>query len=189
EGADFNAPGIDSLVNNGTGRNYGIEITAERFYNKGWYFLSTVSLFESKYTSFGSPERNTAFNGNYVVNLLGGKEIKLNSKNMLSFDLRGNAAGGKRYIPIDLVASSFAGEAVYDLSRAYALRYEGYFRIDLRIGFTRNGKHITQTWAVDLMNITNNKNVFTQDYDADSNSIKTNYQTGFLFIPQYKITF
>jgi hypothetical protein len=189
EGADFNAPGIDSLVNNGKGRNYGIEITAERFYNKGWYFLSTISLFESKYTSFGSPERNTAFNGNYVVNLLGGKEIKLSSKNMLSFDLRGNAAGGKRYIPIDLVASSFAGEAVYDLNRAYALRYNDYFRIDLRIGFTRNGKHITQTWAVDLLNITNNKNVFTQEYDADSNTIKTNYQTGFLFIPQYKITF
>jgi Carboxypeptidase regulatory-like domain len=189
EGADFNAPGIDSLVNNGKGRNYGIEITAERFYNKGWYFLTTVSLFESKYTSFGSPERNTAFNGNYVVNLLGGKEIKLSSKNMLSFDLRGNAAGGKRYIPIDLAASSLAGEAVYDLNRAYTLRYNDYFRIDLRIGFTRNGKHITQTWAIDLLNITNNKNVFTQEYDADSNSIKTNYQTGFLFIPQYKITF
>ncbi len=189
EGADFNAPGIDSLVNNGKGRNYGIEITAERFYNKGWYFLSTISLFESKYTSFGSPERNTAFNGNYVVNLLGGKEIKLSSKNMLSFDLRGNAAGGKRYIPIDLAASSLAGEAVYDLNRAYTLRYNDYFRIDLRIGFTRNGKHITQTWAVDLLNITNNKNVFTQEYDADSNTIKTNYQTGFLFIPQYKITF
>jgi hypothetical protein len=37
-------------------------------------------LFESKYTSFGSSERNTAFNGNYVVNVLGGKEIKFGPK-------------------------------------------------------------------------------------------------------------
>jgi hypothetical protein len=189
EGADFNAPNTDSLINNGTGRNYGIELTAERFYNKGWYFLTTVSLFESKYTSFGNSERNTAFNGNYVVNLLGGKEFKLGAKDMLSFDLRTNAAGGKRYIPIDLTASSFAGEAVFDNNRAYELRYTDYFRIDLRIGYTHNGKHITQTWAVDLLNLTNNKNVFTQEYDASSNSIKTNYQTGFLVIPQYKITF
>ncbi|MCU0435936.1 MAG: TonB-dependent receptor [Bacteroidia bacterium] len=108
---------------------------------------------------------------------------------MLSIDLRTNAAGGKRYIPIDLTASSLAGEAVYDNSRAYELRYKGYFRIDLRIGYTRNGKHITQTWAVDLLNVTNNKNVFTQDYNAERNVIQTNYQTGFLLIPQYRITF
>lgn len=189
EGADFNSPGIDSLLNNGKGRNYGIELTAERFYNKGWYFLTTLSLFESKYTSFESEERNTAFNGNYVVNLLGGKEIRFNTKNMLSFDLRLNAAGGKRFIPIDLAASEAAGEVVFDRSKAFTERYPGYFRTDLRIGFTRNGKHITQTWAVDLLNLTNNKNVFTQEYDANSNSIKTNYQTGFLLVPQYKITF
>lgn len=40
EGADFGAPGIDSLVNNGTGRNYGVELTLEKFYSKGYYFYS-----------------------------------------------------------------------------------------------------------------------------------------------------
>jgi hypothetical protein len=108
---------------------------------------------------------------------------------MLYFDLKLNAAGGKRYIPIDLDASALAGEAVYDRSRAYENRYDGYFRTDLRIGFTRNGKHITQTWAVDLLNMTNHKNVFTEEYVATTNSLKTNYQTGFLLVPQYKITF
>ena len=46
-GADFNSPNVDSLVNNGTGENYGFELTLEKFYSKGYYFLITASLFES----------------------------------------------------------------------------------------------------------------------------------------------
>jgi hypothetical protein len=189
EGADFDSPGIDSLVNNGTGRNYGIELTVEKFYSKGYYFLVTASLFRSHFTANGQPERQTAFSGNYVVNLLGGKEFKLNAKNTLSFDMKLNAAGGKRHIPINLAASELAGYAIYDYARAYENRYPGYFRMDGKIGFIHNGKHITQQWAVEFLNFTNHKNVFTEDYNADSNSIRYTYQTGFLVIPSYRIVF
>jgi hypothetical protein len=189
EGADFGAPGIDSLVNNGKGQNYGVELTVEKFYSKGYYFLVTTSLYKSFFTPSDNIERQTAFSGNYVLNVLGGKEFKLNTKNTLSFDLKVNAAGGKRYIPIDLAASELAGFAVYDYSRAYENRYAGYFRMDGKIGFIHNGKHITQQWAVEFFNFTNHKNVFTQDYDNHSNTIKTNYQTGLLVVPSYKISF
>jgi hypothetical protein len=74
-GADFNSPNVDSLVNNGTGENYGIELTLEKFYSKGYYFLVTASVFESKYTGSDGIYRNTAFNGNYVFNALSGKRI------------------------------------------------------------------------------------------------------------------
>jgi hypothetical protein len=56
-----------ALTNNGTGFNYGLEITAEKFMDKGSYFLSTLSLFESKYRGSDNILRNTAFNGNYVL--------------------------------------------------------------------------------------------------------------------------
>lgn len=189
EGADFDAPGIDSLQNNGTGRNYGVELTIEKFYSKGYYFLITTSLYEAMFTPADKIERQTAFSGNYAVNLLGGKEFKLNSKNTLSFDIKMNSSGGKRYIPIDLVASGLAGFAVYDYNRAYQERYSGYFRMDGKIGFIHNGKHITQQWSVDFLNFTSSKNVFSKTYNQQSNTITTNYQTGLLIVPSYKISF
>ncbi|NOT38584.1 MAG: HAMP domain-containing histidine kinase, partial [Saprospiraceae bacterium] len=45
----------------------------EKFYSKGYYFLFTTSIFESKYKASDGILRNTAFNGNYVVNLGEGK--------------------------------------------------------------------------------------------------------------------
>lgn len=39
------------LTNEGTGSNYGIEFTLERFFNKGFFLMSTVSLYEAKYTA------------------------------------------------------------------------------------------------------------------------------------------
>ncbi len=189
EGADFDAPGIDSLQNKGTGRNYGLELTVEKFYTHGYYFLVTTSLYKALYTPSDNIERQTAFSGNYVVNLLGGKEFKLNSKNTLALDLKLNAAGGKRYVPIDLYASGIAGYAVYDFTHAYENRYADYFRIDGKIGYIHNGKHITQQWAVEFLNFTNHKNVFSKDYNAQTNSIITNYQTGLLVVPSYKISF
>ena len=77
EGADFVIPDRTGITNEGTGRNYGLEVTLEKFFNKGYYYLTTVSLFQSKYTGSDNIERNTAFNSNYVLNALAGKEFNL----------------------------------------------------------------------------------------------------------------
>jgi len=49
EGAGFILPSGTGFSNNGTGYNYGAEITLERFLNKGFYYLVTTSLFDSKF--------------------------------------------------------------------------------------------------------------------------------------------
>ncbi len=48
-GAGDEFPRIDSLVNNGTGRNNGVEFTLEKFLSNNYYFLITTSLLDSKY--------------------------------------------------------------------------------------------------------------------------------------------
>ena len=75
-GASFKTDLTDSLVNNGTGRNYGVELTVEKFVSDGYYGLCTTSLYESKFTASDGVERNSAFNGKYVFNLSLGKEWK-----------------------------------------------------------------------------------------------------------------
>lgn len=79
-GDQFGLPRVDSLVNGGNGRNYGIELTLEKFLSKGYYLLFTTSVFNSEYLTKDKIWRNTAFNGNYVMNLLAGKEWNLSEK-------------------------------------------------------------------------------------------------------------
>ena len=63
-GDNFGMPAEDSLINKGRGRNYGIEVTLEKFLSHGTYFLFTTSLFDSKYMGTDGIWRNTAFNRN-----------------------------------------------------------------------------------------------------------------------------
>jgi hypothetical protein len=188
-GADFGVPLIDSLVNEGTGRNYGLELTFEKFLSKGYYFLLTASLFDSKYKGYDKIERNTAFNGNYITNLLGGYEYKINDKFMLTFDVRSTLAGGHRYVPVDIEKSKYEGSTEYDYSKAYEKKYGDYFRTDLRIGFKHNWKSITQEWGIDLQNITNYQSIFMEYYDNNANKMEYTYQQGFMPMFLYRIVF
>jgi len=94
-----------NLVNNGTGRNVGMELTLEKYFSRNYFFLFTTSLYDSKYKAADGKVRDTRYNGNYVLNLLGGKDFILgkdNKKRILSLNLRGSWAGGQRSTPIDI---------------------------------------------------------------------------------------
>lgn len=195
EGANFYVYTPDYLKNEGTGYNYGAELTLERFLHKGLYFLTTLSLFESKYEGSDKIEHNTAFNGNYVANLLLGKEFEMNRDKKhpfsINIDVKTNYAGGRRYTPAYSLFNSTTGQYYleYDEADAFSKKYPDYSRTDLRLGIKRNGKKITQEWALDVQNVFNHKNPFMQIVDQKSGNVKYSYQTGFMIIPQYKIMF
>jgi len=146
-------------------------------------------LFESKYKGSDKIQRNTAFNGNYVFNLLGGKEFKIKERHTISFDTRMTYAGGKRYTPINLEASIAAGDEVRDFSKAYTLQYPAYFRMDIKPGYRFNSKKVTHEFSIDIQNVTRNDNVFQESYDIARKVIKTDYQLKFFVIPQYRVLF
>ncbi|MBP6334938.1 MAG: TonB-dependent receptor [Bacteroidia bacterium] len=189
EGADFGIGSVDSLHNSGDGENYGLELTLEKFYSHGYYFLFTGSLFESKYTGSDGLKRNTAFNGNFTVNLLGGKEWTIRKKNVIAFNLKMTYAGGKRYVPINEEASEIAGETVYDYHNAYEDRRKDYFRTDIKISYRMNRKKATHEISLDIDNIFNTQNIWQEVYDPNSGTIKTEYQLGIFPIPLYRVTF
>jgi hypothetical protein len=188
-GADFNNQNEDSLVNKGTGYNYGVELTLEKFLNKGFYFLLTNSLFESKYKGSDGVLRNTAFNGRYVLNVLAGKEVKLNTRNALFFDAKLTFAGGKRYIPVNIDASVASGETVYDYTNAYEKQLKDYFRPDIKVGWRQQGKKITQEFSINIQNVTNTQNPFTERYSRYQGKMITVNQLGFYPMPQYRLLF
>lgn len=185
----FAIPKVDSLVNEGKGRNLGMELTVERFLNKGWYMLFTASLFDSKYTGFDGVWRNTAFNGNYVFNLLGGYEFRIGQNSTFTLDLKTVLAGGKRFVPVDFDESLAEGEEVRDWSKSFENRYDDYFRTDLRFGFRINHRKFSQEWAIDLQNITGYKSIFLESYDPENNEVYQIYQQGFVPMFLYRIQF
>jgi hypothetical protein len=190
-GAGFKTDLEDSLTNNGTGRNYGIELTIEKFFSDGYYGLFTSSVYESKYTASDGVERNTAFNGRYVFNLLFGKEWTL-GVDKLSSDLKVTYAGGRNYTPFDLEASQKIGhEQLKGDAYAYTSTYDNYFRMDFKVSYTinSNSMKLSHSFALDLQNITNNKNVFSLNYDDRDRAIKTTYQLGFFPNFTYKLQF
>ena len=191
-GAGFKTDLEDSLVNNGTGRNYGLELTIEKFFSHGYYGLFTSSIYSSKYIGSDGVERNTAFNGKYVFNILGGKEWNVGSekRNKISADIKCTNAGGRAYTPIDLEASNATGHEQLS-SDAYSAFYPNYFRLDFKLGYTLNSrtKKLSQSFSIDLQNITNNDNAFSESYDEKSQSISTTYQLGFFPNFIYKIQF
>lgn len=188
-GANFTFPNNADLVNEGTGYNYGFELTVERFLNQGFYFLFTTSLFESKYKGSDGVLRNTAFNGNYVFNLLAGKEFKVGTRNSLTLDAKATMAGGRMYTPIDLEASRLAGEEIRPESLSFTEQYDPYIRLDFKIGFRMNFKKFAQSWAFDIRNVTNHENVFMQSYSTATGNIKTSYQTGLFPVLLYTLYF
>ena len=188
-GADFESPNVDSLINDGTGENYGFELTLEKFYSKGYYFLITASLFESKYTASDKVIRNTAFNGNYVFNALAGKEFKIKEKHTFGIDIKLTYAGGKRYVPINLDLSQQFNMEIRDKTQAYNAQFDPYFRIDVKPSYKLNTKRLTHELSIDIQNVTKHNNIFQQQYDLNTKTITTSYQLKFFVIPQYRLTF
>jgi hypothetical protein len=189
-GADFAPVDNDSLVNKGTGTNVGVELTLERYFSKGFYYLITGSVFESKYKGSDGVERNTAFNTRYVLNVLAGKEFKVGRKgNVLAINFKVATIGGRYLTPIDLQASGLAGRAVFLDNRAFTERQTPYFRSDLKISYRKEMKSSTLELALDLQNVTNNQNVFNRDYNPGLNKVVTNLQQGFFPVPMVRYTF
>lgn len=188
-GAGSIDPIEDSLVNEGTGKNYGIEFTLEKFLSKRYYYLLTTSFLNSRYKGSDGLQRNTAFNSDFNFNGLFGYELPLSNNGAIDFNIRAVAGGGRRIIPHDEEKTIQEGEDVYIYDRAYDERLIPYFRIDTRVGYKYNGPRVRHEVAVDLTNVTNRANEWERRYDEDSNQLEMIYQQGFFFFMYYRINF
>lgn len=181
------------LANDGTGRNYGIEMTIERRFHKNYYFMLTGSVYDSKYTASDGRERNTDYNGNFAVNGLFGWEKKVKDRNSIGIGGKITWAGGKRFGDVDTVASAAASEVIFTDETYNSEQFRDYFRVDLKINYKINGKkkNITHEIALDIVNILDTQNILSLTYVPDNpgTPFLENYQLGRLPIFYYKIQF
>lgn len=182
----------DELVNNGLGKNYGLELTYERFLHKNLYYLLSASLYDSKYKAADGVWYDTRFNTNYTFSFTGGKEWTLSEKRksrVIGFNLKALYVGGFRYTPIDLNASVSKGETVVDDNQTFKEKNPDYYRLDIRVSVKRNYKKLTSTVALDIQNTTNRRNVGGQYFNSKTGEINYWYQTPLIPILSYRLEF
>ena len=91
-----------ALVNEGAGRNYGIDLTLERYLKDGLYGMLTATVFKSEYRDAQGQWHHTRQDRGYITNILGGKEwmVGKSKKNVFGVNGRLTLMGGDRYTSI-----------------------------------------------------------------------------------------
>ncbi|MEP5610714.1 MAG: TonB-dependent receptor [Cyclobacteriaceae bacterium] len=180
------------LVNDGTGRNYGIELTLEQYLHKGFYYLTSASIFNSLYTSKDGVERKTPYASNYIFNFLGGKEFKIGkpaNNRVLFLNTKISLIGGKRYTPIDLPASIVAGEEVREEGRPFSAKSDNLFIPNFSVGVRRNRANSTHEFKIDIQNVANNSATVQQYYVQQTEEISEVPQLAMFPTISYAIDF
>jgi len=177
----------------GTGTNMGIDITFEKFLSRGHYYMLTGSIYDSKFKAANGEKYNTRFNGNYMLNLVGGKEwtLRKRKKKERTFGVNGKfvLAGGRRQTPLDEEATLREGDVIFDNSRLYSIKGDTYGRLDLGLSLTSNRAKSSHTIKLDIQNITNRENVYSFRYNPETLEKKAETQTGLFPFLNYRIEF
>ncbi|MEA4918450.1 TonB-dependent receptor [Proteiniphilum sp.] len=187
-GDDFYNNWDYTFENKGKGRNYGVDITIEKFFEQDYYILATASLYESKYTDYDGVERDSRFNGNFSLNLLGGYEFKLGNHSLLTLNSKISWLGGKRYL--DIYMDENGDTQIQPGDEAfYSKQFPNYFKLDFNVGMKTNYKRLAVEWFMELGNLTNHKNIITQYYNQNQHKMIYSYQSGFMPMGGCKVFF
>ena len=181
-----------------TGKNYGVELTIERFFSNDYYFLINGSLYNSKYKSLERIERNTQYNGNYILNTLVGKEFNdLGRKNNQTLALNAKLfyGGGRKIIPLlrdedGTLAVDPENENFWDYEKAYENKLDDIFQLNVSASLKWNKPMATHELFLDLINVTNHLGKVSEYYDeTQSNSV--GHVSQFSFFPNlmYRVYF
>jgi hypothetical protein len=182
---------IEPLANRGNGRNFGLELTLERFWNDQFYFLGTLSLYQSKYLPSDGVWRNTRYNSNSSFTLLVGKEWVLKGKRTSTFsvDLKIVSGGGLRATPIDLPKSIALKRTVLETWNLYGEKLPPYSRVDLQGEWRVQYGSRTGSLIIGVQNLLDHKNPYRQTYDPVTQSIRYSYLLGLIPVAGYKVDF
>jgi hypothetical protein len=183
----------DALVNKGKGRNFGVDVTFEKYLTKGLYYMVTASAFSSRYCGGDGVWHNTRYDRNFIINGLIGKEWMLgrNKQNVLSINLKLTLQGGERYSPVDEQATIDHPDKMvqYDETKAFSKQLSPMFLTNYTISYKMNKKKVSHEFAIKGINATGYKEFYGHDYNIKNNTIEINRGSTVLTNISYKLQF
>jgi len=179
------------LENKGKGRNYGVDITLEKYLTEGYYYMLTASLFNSEYKGGDDVWRNTRYNRNYAFNFLVGKEWQTgrNKQNVLGLNARLSYQGGERHSPIDRQVSLINESAVFDEKNAFSKQFSPVFTSHFTASYKINRLKTGHEIAFKVLNATMHKEFYGFQYNYQTNVVDEFREAIFIPNVSYKIEF
>ncbi|WP_303181032.1 carboxypeptidase-like regulatory domain-containing protein [uncultured Butyricimonas sp.] len=166
----------EALKNKGKGRNFGVDVTLERYLNDGVYYMISGSLFSSKYKGGDGKWRNTKYNRQFIINCLSGKEWMLgqDKQNILGINLKMTMQGGDRYSLVDRVATLDDPDKVvqHDETKAFTKQFSPMFIVNYTISYKINKKKVSHEFALKGLNATGCKEYYGHEYNFNTGEIK-----------------
>ncbi len=171
----------------GEGRNYGLDISFQKYLTNRYFFLLAGSLYRSEY-AIKAPDinqdwRSTRFDGRYTLNLTGGREFLKEKKGKTiinGISSRLAWLGGFREQPILQDVSATQEHTVFDWKTSNSLKLKDYFRIDLRLYRKWNKMGKNSMLSLDIQNLTIRKNIQHHYFDSVKNKVLEKRQLGLI---------
>lgn len=150
----------EPLDPNGRGRNYGVDLSVEKFFRKGSFFVLSGSWTRSQYLMPDETAwRSTGWDSRFAGNFTGGQIFPVGENTFLETGLRFIYNAGYPVIPIRDGFETRDGLApFYNLAAANTERLPAYFRPDLRLAIRRNKEKFAWWLALDIQNFINRTN-------------------------------
>ncbi len=183
----------DALVNEGKGRNIGVDVTFEKYLSDGYYYMASASFFDSRYKGGDGVWYNTKFNRNFIVNALAGKEwlTGRNKNKIWSVNIRGVLQGGDRYSPVDTEASLADPDKIvqYNERKAYSKQFKPVFMFHYTVSYRINLNQKSHEFAIKMLNGTGSREFYGHSYNYKTNQVETNKESMSLGNISYKFEF
>jgi hypothetical protein len=184
----------ETLVSSGKGRNFGVDLSLEQYLNKGFYYLLSASVFDSKYTGNDGVERNTRLNKNYVFNALVGKEWQVGKfkNNLLSANIRFNYLGGNRLVGIDEQESIAMQEVVYGETNgniSFSEKLPDTPITSFTVSFRKNKPKHSSVWSLQVINATQTDEFDNHIYNLNTSRVEKEFSKTVIPNISYKIEF
>ena len=192
--SEFLPRGYQQLIPLVTGSNSGLEFSAERRLMNGWFLLANTTLLKSRYKIGDNSLLPTRWDIGHIANVTFGKEWQREKRpgkeRTIGLNARGVWTGGVREPEINLTASMVQRNTIYNETKGYHLQSPNYFRMDLRVYWRKNlGNRRNSTFALDLQNLSGQKNLAYHYYDPYTNKIEEKFQLGTIPNFSWKLEF
>ncbi|MBX2953581.1 MAG: TonB-dependent receptor [Leadbetterella sp.] len=171
------------------GRNYGVELNYKHYLTNGFFALLNATFYKSQFKAFDNKFYDTRYAGNYIYNATAGKEWEMKNGKLWGLNARLNWVGGFRDYQIITEEYQDALYVYYNMESPLYVKYDDYFRVDLRAYIKTPKKRGSQTISLDIQNLTNRANVAYNYFDSYQMKVMQKKQLGLVPMLNYRWEF
>jgi hypothetical protein len=178
-----------SLNSDGLGKNYGVELSIEKFFSRGLFFYVSGSLYSSEYSLGDDQYYSSRYDGNFNSSLMVGKEFTVRENSIFQISFRNLYYGGQYYSPPNTETSQRINNYYIDNTSALTLKNKDYLRSDLRLSYRKNKNSSSWILALDIQNLFNIYNTRDEIWNIQTSSFENRSQVGLIPVISFQVDY